>query len=127
MLPTSGELAFLAGLPVPTVRPDDDVHDGDNKGKEKEASTFNARDSPAGARSHFLDDPVSGSAISPSSLPGPTEILAASSRRWTGNFDGSVVHRRDTWVVGEKWGRHVRVIDVGSRGTPGPGNRKSSE
>lgn len=47
----------------------------------------------------------------PSLLP-PNAILSSGAREWEGmTNDGVKVHRRDTWIVGQGWGRHLRVID----------------
>ena len=55
----------------------------------------------------------------PSFLP-PDTVLSSASREWEGmTSQGIKLRRKDTWVVGQGWGRHVRVID-------GLGPRKSA-
>ena len=110
----------MASLPTPTVRL------ANSENEERETSSDPSPDNPAlGSRSsHSSEHPVVDStgiytgaddAVLVMPWPGPATIFAASGRRWIADREGLSVHRRDTWAVGEKWGRHVRVIDVGMR------------
>lgn len=114
-VPTSGELAFLASLPKPTVEFDGKIS------VSSQTDSMSLEDEPTDKRLS------SGDATAAQSDPATEagEILSAASRQWNAIVNDAILYRRDTWAVGERWGRHIRIIDVGD-GKLGDASRKKS-
>ena len=138
-LPNSSDLAYLASLPTPTVqqhmdpRYDSTLNDvtaqpnteqAMNPGPMAMASPTQTPPDPSST--HYTDEgnpPIGqGSGAYQESLPPypsqrppfflpPNAILSCASRDWEGTTSGGVrIQRRDTWIVGQGWGRHLRVF-----------------
>jgi hypothetical protein len=139
--PTSNDLAFLASLPIPTVyQPTDPRYDftthvnpqyysdelsnPSTRPQEIDPSintTFNQWNSassfsppvyPPGQFNYHQGNNFDDSSQVPVYPLHPGTILGAGSRQWQGISNQNVrMYRRDTWIVGQRWGRHLRVFE----------------
>ncbi|KAI4150182.1 MAG: hypothetical protein LQ340_004228 [Diploschistes diacapsis] len=143
MPPSSADLAYLASLPTPTVSQELDSRYGSIPGAALARPTARAQNSNSTERNvHAEPSPASSTPPSiadtsppfaspdqkllppypgqrpPSVLP-PNAVLSSASREWEGmTSQGVRVRRTDTWVVGQGWGRHMRVIEGLGPGRP---------
>ena len=114
-LPTSGELAFLASLPNPTIGVDRKVSvSGDTDSMSLEVE-------PTDQQAHPED--ATGAQSGPAAEA--SEVLSAASRRWNSVVNDTILYRRDILAVGERWGRHIRIIDVGDKKLGNASKKKS--
>ena len=149
-LPTSNELAFICSLPVPTVRQladprhepaaantqpalqSPDAQPWARALDSSQASTTGSlgsnasQDSPQADPPHYIHDPhPDPNSTNPLPFQPPREtILGSASRQWQGmTAQGVHIQRHDTWIIGQGWGRHVRVFE----GKSSTSSRRSSE
>ena len=125
--PRSGDLAYIGSLPTPTVQPV--VNQRYPQHSPGEASNHpNSQTTPINSKDPDMpavSQPMQGETKMPNqqtpSLLPPNAILSSASRDWEGvTSQGVKVQRRDTWAVGQGWGRHMRVYDTSS------GNRRAA-
>ena len=119
--PRSADLAYMGSLPTPTVQPvvDQRYHqhvpsEGNNPPNPQSLPTNSKEGNMPPSSQYMPGNAGNPSQRAPPLLP-PNAILSSASREWEGvTSQGVKVQRRDTWVVGQGWGRHMRVYDASS-------------
>ena len=158
-LPNSAELAYLGALPTPTVQLVNDPRYGcashsiyssvtgtytqssetTSQTPSLGVTTVPPSTYPADSAAHAQPGPTNRPDAQPlppyydaypsSFLPNDA-ILSSASRDWEGATNQGVrVLRRDTWIIGQSWGRHLRVLEgTGDpRGRPHDSRKASDE